>query len=718
MTFSDDLKPRLFKLLLAFLLLGTVVLLRILEPGPVTGLRDLYFDRLQQAHPRVEQNLPVLIVDINDESLEALGQWPWPRTLIAGMVDRLAEAGAIVLAFDILFSEPDRFSPKALASDPFFSRFLQQDPSIDLPDTDDILAHSFQNIPVILGVAAQVGGTRSELPARSGIVEIGDNPLVAIPRFPQRTQVVPALSAASAGFGNINVSPFESMEVIRRVPMLWQHGEQTLPTLALETLRVALGENTLLAFSTPENPSRLGQIRVGGAMIPVDARGQFQVYYRRSATDFFLPAHQIFEFSPAELRARVDGSIVFVGTSAAGLLDIRQTALGENIPGVAIHAQILEQILQDSYLIRDLRIEVSEVITLFLLSLSLLIMIRYVTFKYTLIFVILSLGMLHIGAYLAFVRQGFLFDAANLSALFGAAFLAVFSFSYYQSTQERKMIRASFSRYVAPSILKEIELNRHQIKMGGEIKDITVMFCDLRNFTSLSEGTNPQNLMEFVNEVFSEVTEKIISNSGFVDKFIGDAVMALWNAPLDVPYDAAKACKAALEVRHALSEHQSALHKFKGVPVAIGIAKGPACIGNIGSLARMNYSAIGQAVNFAARLEQGCRSVGYDILVSKSVAAEATDFAFLPAGTLALKGMRDRQEANILVGDKRVRHSEAFKALHSQHLHLVEAIRFGHSDIDISKRLKICLQYSEDVSNDLTEFYEAVAGRLDDFRVS
>lgn len=698
------------------MLLISVVLVRILEPAPFTNLRDIYFDQLQQAQPRDDADLPVLIVDISDEALETLGQWPWPRSLIADMVDRLSDAGAAVIAFDILFSESDRFSPRALAEDPFLSQFFQQDDVSNLPNTDDILARSFEKLPVILGVAAQVGGTISELPARSGIVEIGDHPLAAIPRFSQRTHLVPTLSDKAAGFGNINVSPFDSMEVIRRVPLLWQHGEQTMPTLALEALRVALGEQTLLAFGSPENSSRLEQIRVGEVRIPVDARGQFQVYYRRSVDDLFLPAHEIFQLTPDELRTQVEGRILFVGTSAAGLLDIRQTALGENIPGVAVHAQILEQILQDSYLVRDFRTETLELILIALLSLTILVMMRYVSFKYVLALFVLSLGALHISAYLSFTRTGLLFDAASISVLLGIVFLAVFSFSYFQSAQERKMIRASFSRYVAPSILKEIEQNRHQIKLGGEIKDISVMFCDLRNFTSLGEDTNPQDLMGFVNDIFSEVTEKITSNSGFVDKFIGDAVMALWNAPLDVPHDAAQTCKAALEIRNTLSEYRSVLHNSQGVPVAIGIAKGPACIGNIGSLTRMNYSAIGQAVNFAARLEQSCRYVGYDIVVSKSVADQSSEFATLSAGALSLKGLRDRQEAYILVGDLTVRKSKAFTALSAQHAKLMQAI---HMDTqDITKELELCLSHSSKVSPDLALFYETIAGRLEDFRSS
>ncbi len=704
---------------LVFLIALTAV--RVADPYPVQVARDVYFDQLQRLSPRENVPLPIRVVDVDEVSLAAIGQWPWPRYTLAELVDRLDELGAAAIAFDMLFAEPDRMSLARLVADPRFSDVLGQ---IDIRDrvasidNDEIFAAAIRDRSVVLGVAAVTGSPSQASQSRwkAGIVEVGNNPASGLASVSATTDIVPALREAATGIGSVNVSPGTASTVIRQIPLIWRAGDTLLPSLALEALRVAQGQSTIVVIGSTTTEGAVEAVRVGQFEVPTTASGQLWVRYRPHDEALYVSALSVLdETRQAGLREAIDGHIVLVGTSAAGLLDIQTTPLGENVPGVSIHAQMLEQILLGDYLLRTDWIEGLEFAAFLLLGIV-MIVVMSVSGPRLSIPAVAAVGALIVsGSWIGFDRYGALFDASFPVAGGLVAFLAMTSFQYLVADREKRMIRRSFSHYVAPAVLNEIEKSGHQLELGGEIREVTIMFSDIRGFTSLSERLEATELVSLLNELFSELTDQILAEHGTIDKFIGDSIMAFWNAPLETQEHRLRACSAALRMRVALKAFNESMNGQQDpVSLGIGINSGSACVGNIGSRNRFNYSAIGDAVNVAARIEAGCRHVAYDVLLSQDTAVEETALATLDAGKLDLKGKTHRVPTYILVGNGELHNREDFKDLSSRHTELVRAL--VRSDPEAPGQLDSCKSLAAAIEPGLIGFYERLPDRVDDFR--
>ncbi|MEL7345917.1 MAG: CHASE2 domain-containing protein, partial [Pseudomonadota bacterium] len=346
-------------LVLAVALIAGLAAIRGFDPTPVAQTREAYFDYLQRLAPRPLLPLPIRIIDIDEASLAAEGQWPWPRHRLAQMVDALADMGAAVIAFDVLFPEPDRLSAAQVFEDPRVGAVLGALPSADVLatlDNDERFAAAIEGFPVVLGVADAGGDDAGALiPPKSGFVEVGlSRPSEALLKMRGTTAIVPPLLAVGEGIGSINVSPFEDEGRVREVPLVWRSEGGMIPSLAVEALRLALGESTIVLMGTDSNEAAIRAVRVGGYYIPTNSEGALRVRYRNDDPETYVPAGAVLNPDAfAEIAPLIEGHIVFVGTSAAGLLDIRATPLGETVPGVSIHAQILEQILLEDYLQRN-----------------------------------------------------------------------------------------------------------------------------------------------------------------------------------------------------------------------------------------------------------------------------------------------------------------------------------------------------------------------------
>jgi adenylate cyclase len=324
-------------------------------------------------------------------------------------------------------------------------------------------------------------------------------------------------------------------------------------------------------------------------------------------------------------------------------------------------------------------------------------------------------GLIMAGGWIGFDRYGMLFDASFPIAGGLVALLAMTSFQYLVADREKRMIRRSFAHYVAPAVLHEIEKSGHHLELGGEIRQVTIMFSDIRGFTSLSERLEPAELVSLLNELFSELTDQILAEHGTIDKFIGDSIMAFWNAPLETQEHRLRACSAALRMRLALKAFNESMNGQRNpVSLGIGINSGSACVGNIGSRNRFNYSAIGDAVNVAARIEAGCRHVAYDVLLSHDTAVDATSLAILDAGKLDLKGKAHRVPTYILVGNGALHDRDDFKDLSSRHTELVRAL--FRSAPEASRHLASCKSLAAAIEPGLIDFYERLPERVDDFR--
>lgn len=701
------------------LLLILMVGIRIIDPYPVQALRLFFFDYAQRIDPREYADLPVRVVDIDDASLTLLGQWPWPRDRIGTLVTRLTEDyGAAAVVFDVLFSEPDRLSPARILTRPEIAGLLKTVPraeQLDALDNDKLLARAMEGHSVVLGLAAAAPDRPTSMPGKAGIVQIGAEPGQGLVAYVGTTSIVPGLWDAAAGIGAINVSPIGDTDLVRTVPVMWNSPSGILPGMAFEALRVALGESTIVINGPPEAPGVTTSVRIGDYEVPTTPDGQIWVRYRRDDPALYIPARAVLAAGYDEaIRDRLQGQIVFVGTSAAGLLDIRATPLGENVPGVSIHAQILEQILTGDYLVRDDYISGLEIIAFICLS---GIVIAVMSMSGPAVSMVAGgvAALIVLAVSWIFFQRGFLFDSTF--PMFGgfAVFLVLAAYQFIIADREKRLIRKSFSHYVAPSVLKEIEKSGHELELGGQVRTLTVMFCDLRNFTPLSETMQPADLVSMLNNLFSQLSDCVLEEQGTIDKFVGDSIMAFWNAPLETKDHRRMACNAALNIRKALVEF-NAPRRASGLPllaVGVGLCSGPACVGNIGSRQRYSYSAIGDTVNVAARMEASCRYLGYDVVISEDTHSGIRGMAALPAGKIGLKGKSERVPMHVLVGDSGVAASPGFAALQALHQELMEEIaqtrKYGE---DIFGR---CRAAAIRVEPGLQKFYDKLSERLLDF---
>lgn len=704
---------------LCLILLGCII--RVWDPYPVRMTRLIYFDVLQRLSPReFNPELPVRVVDIDEASLASWGQWPWPRTLVAQMVQNLGDYGAATIAFDMLFAEPDRYSPSRLLNDPSLAGILTVERHAEKLDNDVVLGMEMAYWPVVLGVAARLSAEGEPIAAKAGIIEFGEKPAEGLISVPHWTPIAPPLGRAAAGVGGVNVSPIGGTGIVRRAPVLWNGPDGPLPSLGIEALRVALGETSIFVEGAPDEAGIMLAAEIAGYRLPTTENGELWLKYRRDTPDLYISAKDVLEGSEnPELRSEIEGRIILIGTSAAGLFDIHQTALGESVPGVSIHAQMIEQILTDEMLSRSDVTAAQELLAFAFLGLVVIaVMSSFGAIASFIAGGIAAAAVLAI-SWLVFQNQSILFDA-TFPLIGGIANFGLLAGYLFVSTErEKREIRKVFSHYVAPEILDEMENTGHQLQLGGESQEITVMFSDIRGFTALSESATATELVSLLNALFSKLGDQILHERGTIDKFIGDAIMAFWNAPLPVADHPCRAALAALRMRGALAQFNASdiMRNRKPIALATGIATGQACVGNIGSQKRFNYTVIGDVVNVAARIEQCCRTVEYDIVVSDAVyQAGRDDLAFLQAGHVDLKGKANPEPVFVLVGDSALRKTDAFQELVARHGKLIAALRTRKPQGDIVRMCQHCEKLAADIEPGLRQFYRALAGRAADFR--
>lgn len=668
------------KLKLAFLLFSLAVvtgltLLRWHDPNPVRELRFAAFDQFQRLMPRDYVPVPVRIIDIDEASLRELGQWPWPRDLVAEMLAKLGEYGAAAVAFDVLFSEPDRLSPRAV---------LRNVPGLDpalastLPDNDEVFARQIASQPTVLGIAAVRDGKPAP-PPKAGFAFMGESPLAAALPISAAVLPLPAFIEAAQGLGDISMYSEQDNAVVRTVPLFLSDGAQLVPSLTMEALRVAQGASTYIIESTPDPPAAIAAVKVGDFEVPTTRSGGFWLHLTPERPERYVSAATLLKGKPEEIAPLIEGNIVFIGTSAAGLLDIRATPLGQNVPGVSLHAQALEQILTGKFLARPDWAEGLEVTMV--AAVALLVAAMVAMFSPA---VAVTAGLAVAAAFLAlswyaFRAWGFLIDPVAPILASVAVQFATVGFRLLVTDRERRHIRRAFGNYVSPAVLARAENQPGALRLGGDDREITMMFMDVREFTTISESLPSTTLVTFLNKLLTGLSRHVIDSEGTLDKFIGDSIMAFWNAPVDVAEHPARAARCALNMRQSLREmnETGVLGLDRKVAIGIGINTGIACVGEIGAENRFNYSAIGDSVNTTARIESSCKDMGFDILVSGATARRLAGFAVLDAGARSLKGKSTKIELYLLVGDEAVARRPDFEVVKAAHQAFHDALAAG-----------------------------------------
>lgn len=650
--------------------------LLILDPLPMQTLRNNVFDQYQRWYPRAYVEVPVRIVDIDEETLARLGQWPWPRTRLAELVHRLKRAEVAAIGFDVLLAEADRTSPQAMAKLWQLSGAARR--TLDgLPDHDQVLAKSFEEAGVVLGFVLQGGapGGGAGGDETSGLahrpfryVSSGDAPAGRLHGFDAVIPTRPELEAFALGNGALNFVA-DSDGIVRRVPLVLSLGGDPVPSIAAESLRVAQGERNYFLKALPQG-NGLSEVRIGSYKIPTTAEGEIWVHYSQAVANRYLSAWKILAGEVPD--ALLAGHIVFIGSSAQGLMDLRFSPLGGVMPGVEAHAQVLEQVLSGHILSRPNWAKAAEVIAIIVggLAISFLaIRARALTAaSVTAVFLTLVLA----GGWYAFREHALLVNTVTPALIFALAFVLGSLIHHFISEREQRWIKDVFSRYVSPNRVEYLVKHPEAMSLGGVRQECSFVFTDLANFTSLMESIDPADAVAMLNDYLDQMIGIAFHYEGTLDRIVGDAVVIMFSAPVPQPDHRARALGCALAMDTFATAHARKLNAegIKFGLTRIGIHSGDVIVGNFGGSTMFDYRALGDPVNTASRLESANKQIGTNICLSAATLAGCPDAVVRPVGRLILKGKIEAIEVfEPLVGEReqhyapRQRYLEAYEQL-------------------------------------------------------
>tara|TARA_A200000113_G_scaffold30347_1_gene25290 strand:- start:1340 stop:3706 length:2367 start_codon:yes stop_codon:yes gene_type:complete len=758
--------------IVAAILLGLV---RISDPEFVQVLRLKYFDQLQIKYPRTTEGQTYsVIVDIDEKSLREIGQWPWPRTVLADLFNKSKDAGMLVLGLDVLFAEKDRTSPELIANDvknrnPEIANLLK-----NLPSNESLAMEAMKKFPVVIGHSGlDVTGDadRDDIKDTSVKVFLGKNqkPKDWLISYPGLLANVTEFESAASGAGTVSVAE-EPDGIIRRVPLISNVAGTVRPTLGLDMIRVAFKGNSI---ATRTGINGLEEIiiqtkSIGNAAIPTDENGRVWIYYgesdsaKKEKSRYYVSAVDIINGNVG--KERLSGKLGILGTSATGLKDIRPTPVEDRMPGVEIHANLIDTVISailfytsnknaNSVYNSSLKKGMSEedaikeknkvkikgapflksgsnmkfYESLFTILLGLFITIFALRFGPL---VNISLLVVIIGAAFYISIKMFLEDKTLFDPTFAGFSTFIIYFgntfaNYLRDANEKKQIRGAFSQYLSPALVEQLADDPEKLVLGGETKKMTFLFCDVRGFTTISESfkADPQGLTRLINRFLTPLTNEIINENGTIDKYMGDCIMAFWNAPIDVEGHEKMACDATLKMHKAMAElnkiredeAKAENKKFLELKIGIGLNTGGCVVGNMGSDQRFDYSVLGDSVNLASRLEGQSKSYGVKTVIGPETNESVKDsYATLQLDMIAVKGKKEAVTIFTLVGDSNFKDSSEFKNLEKSHIKIL--------DYYFSQKWQECLNEIETAkilcNTLMSEYYEIMSKRINEFKKS
>jgi len=618
------LKKYLKKFVLYFVMIGVIStglsLLYSYIPKTLESfdnrLRDYMF--ILRGEKRDSDN--VIIVDLDDKSLKEVGQWPWSRDIVADMLVNLTNAGIGLIAFDIVFAEEDRTNPIKLI------KKLNLKTNKDVPDYYYTFAATVANTPTILGYQFMLSKDdfiQKKAPNISAMIleknRSQNNKNMVIDAFGTILNI-PLVQDNAYSSGFFNNVPDES-GIVRSVPLIIRYDDQLYPSLALEVVRTIQNKKKVYV-NYDENG--VSNIQIGDLFIPTDRYGRVIVNFRGGAKTFkYISAADIInnKFNPKD----VEGKIAIVGTSAAGLLDLRATPFESIYPGVEVHANVIDNILTQEFISKPSWVDGLNLIHIVILAFLTIMFMAYLPLVAGLVFVVALFGADIYTIFYTLFDQGLILSILFPILTIILSTIASVTLNYFLETRQTKAIKNKFASKVSKDVMESLLANPDDNSFAAMSKEITVFFSDVRGFTNISEAMpNAKVLIEFLNEYMDPMTDIIIKEHGTVDKFIGDAIMAYWNAPLKVENHADKAVKTALfqiAQRDFLNKKINADFGFD-VDYGIGINTGDVVVGEIGSKGRSDYTIIGDSVNLASRLEGLCKAYKVRLVVSEFTVAK------------------------------------------------------------------------------------------------
>lgn len=701
-------------------------------------LQHAVFDQFNKMEPRPARD-DVVIVDIDEASLKHLGQWPWSRKIMASLTQSLTDKGAKVIAFDGVFAEVDRTSPQYYLSQlPADVNFPTEALGEEDLDYDAVFARAIKESKIFVTAFTYGQKTVEQRPvdkkrllARSDVKKIF---IENASKFHGVAVNLPDLAKNAAGNGSFMARP-DADGVLRRTAMVFSDGKNLYPSYSLEALRVALTSRKGMVYLAETPPDEKTEVDTDYRIllndkklkIPVESDGIIHVYYRyfcnaeeaknsryKCEKQDYISAYKFLDEAFAEeATSFVKDKIVLIGASAEGLKDLRNTPLRPFRPGVEVHANAIEQILSGQYLLRPDITKGVEATFITIVGLSFIILSAFIGIIISVLLCATLIGIATFGAYFMYVDYGLLLDPVYPSICVMTIFILSTILSHARAEMKRKQIRSAFGMYVASDVMKDLESNPEKLKLGGELRDITVMFTDIRKFTSISEGLDPTELINLMNEFLTAMTDVVMDYKGTVDKYIGDAIMCFWNAPRDMDDHAKQACLAALRMQSRLDPiNKRIIEQAKKtgkeptiLRAGIGINTGKCAVGNMGSKQRFAYSAMGDGVNMASRFEGLTKQYGIGILIGEKTYKDVEDFAVLEIDLVRVVGKNAPERIYALFGDDKTASKDEFKKWKSVHEQMLRAYRAQ----DIKRAIELlseCKTLCDDGAKKLYDVYE------------
>ncbi len=622
----------------------------------VEQLSSIIYDyRLRLTMPRTLDDR-IVIIDIDEKSLKEEGRWPWGRDRMAVLMDKLFDKyGVAVVGFDVVFAESDESSglkvlqklgQNQLKDDILFQSTLSQiQPQLEY---DKLFASKIKNRNVVLGYYL----TNQKDQRASGMLPQPTFPSGSFNGRPQEFTTwngyganLPELQQAAASAGHFNpLVDFDGR--VRRVPMLVEYNGAYYESLSLAMVRTLLGRAKLLPG--------YAEVKTGGYVhlewldldaagrrlrIPVDSDVASFVPYRGGEGSFrYISMTDVLHerIDPAQLKEK----IILVGTTAPGLMDMRATPVAEVYPGVEAHANMISGILDQNLKERPAYMLGAEVVWLLLIGITLSVLLPLFTPAKAIIASLLAL-MSTTGLSLAAWQYGnVLMPVANCLLMIALLFALNMSYGYFFTSRTKYQLTRLFGQYVPSEVVEEMAKNPQSVSMEGESREMTVLFSDVRGFTSISEGLDPKELSTLMNEFLTPLSRIIYKQRGTIDKYMGDCIMAFWGAPLQDKDHARNAILASLEMQKTLKALQPSF-KERGWPeirIGVGINTGPVSVGNMGSEVRVAYTVMGDEVNLASRLEGLTKQYGVEIIVGENTRHLVTDFLYRELDHVRVKG--------------------------------------------------------------------------------
>jgi adenylate cyclase len=586
---------------LALITFAVLLTVKLANPYLVESTRLKFYDYLMLGSPT--QSEQIVTVNIGEKAIEKYGQWPFPREVHAEIIGDIYGRGAALVGSTILMPESDRMG------------------------TDRVLADTLNQYPVVLSQTVSDSCKGVQNIARTGVAVIGDgNPTEFLPTYPCILSNIPELQKVAVGVGLTSTLP-ETDGVVRRVPLLAQSSGEYYPAFALELLRVAAGD--------PSYQAKINQTGVEALRIPSFETIKTDEYGRVFINpNYVFPSVEVGDDIP-----RLDGKIVILGVTAAGIANPVATPSGAQHPHV-LQASILETLINGDSVSIPLWGQLADLAAFLGLALALIVLSR---FRFSIVYIVILLGgYLYLPTYL-FQTQNILFDVSfNLFAI-ALIYMHIYTAKFISEFLQKQQIKKQFGTYLSPDLVAQLQRQPELLQLGGDSRELSIMFTDVRGFTTISEhyGEDVQGLTKIMNRYMTVMTRAILENKGTLDKYIGDAQMAFWNAPLDNNKHALDAVRTAFQMLKDLETFNEEVTR-EGIPafgMGLGINTATVVVGNMGSDQRFDYTCLGDGVNLAARLEGQSKPYGVKLVLGPQTAELVGDvYQVVELDLIAVKG--------------------------------------------------------------------------------